>query len=106
VDRAAVLKALQAEGVPCAAGYGYPLFRQPMFLRKAFGPYLPGSISRLDYSQVSCPHSERVCRQSIWLEHSLFLGSSEIIEDIARAFEKIYASRAALQDWWISQAPA
>ena len=38
--RAAVLEALQAEGIPCSAGYGYPLPDQPLFRNKAFGPYL------------------------------------------------------------------
>ena len=47
--RAAVLEALNAEGIPVAAGYAWPLYRQPLFRNKAFGPYLPkpqpGSIT-------------------------------------------------------------
>lgn len=38
--RAAVLKALQAEGIPCSGGYAISLHQQPMFLNKSFGPYL------------------------------------------------------------------
>ena len=52
VPRAAVIEALRAEGVPCAAGYGYSLPQQPMFRNRAFGPYLPGTIDRLDYQRV------------------------------------------------------
>ena len=43
--RAAVLKALQAEGIPCSAGYGFSLPQQPMFRNKAFGPYLPSRLA-------------------------------------------------------------
>jgi len=95
--RAAVIEALGAEGVPCVAGYGFSLHEQPMFRNKAFGPYLPGVVEGLDYSKVSCPNSDRLCReQAIWLEQAIFLGPREDIEDVARAFEKVYEHRAAL----------
>src|SRR5205085_656066 len=41
--RHAVVKALQAEGIPCSGGYGISLPAQPLFRNKAFGPYLPQS---------------------------------------------------------------
>lgn len=95
--RAAVLKALQAEGIPCSAGYGLSLHHQPLFRNKAFGPFLPGAAARLDYSKTRCPASDLMCReQAIWLEQSLLLGTREDIDDIARAFEKVYDHRGAL----------
>jgi dTDP-4-amino-4,6-dideoxygalactose transaminase len=95
--RPAVLSALEAEGVPCSAGYGYSLPDQPLFRNKAFGPYLPDASPSLDYSQAHCPNSDLLCReQSIWLEQNLLLGSREDMDDIARAFEKIYEHRQAL----------
>ena len=95
--RAAVLQALQAEGIPCSAGYGFSLPQQPLFRNKAFGPYLTSGASRLDYSRVRCPNSDLICReQGIWLEHRLFLGSAEDVDDIAAAFEKVYEHREAL----------
>jgi dTDP-4-amino-4,6-dideoxygalactose transaminase len=95
--RAAVLRALEAEGVPCSAGYGYSLPDQPLFRDKAFGPYLPVASPGLDYSQVHCPNSDLLCReQCIWLEQNLLLGSREDMDDIAGAFEKIYEHRQAL----------
>ena len=39
VSREALLEALAAEGVPVCAGYVLPLYRQPLFLNRAFGPY-------------------------------------------------------------------
>jgi len=95
--RAAVLTALEAEGIPCSAGYGYSLPDQPLFRNKAFGPYLPVASASLDYSQAHCPNSDLLCReQCIWLEQNLLLGSREDIDDIGRAFEKIYEHRQAL----------
>jgi dTDP-4-amino-4,6-dideoxygalactose transaminase len=95
--RAAVLRALEAEGIPCSAGYGFPLPDQPVFRNKAFGPYLSGASARLEYSGTQCPTSDLICReQCIWLGQNLFLGARSDIDDIAGAFEKIYEHRESL----------
>ena len=94
--RDAVVEALAAEGIPCSSGYGFSLPRQPLFRNKAFGPFLSGASARLDYESMPCPASDRLCEQSIWLEHALLLGPRTDIDDIARAFEKVYEHRAAL----------
>jgi dTDP-4-amino-4,6-dideoxygalactose transaminase len=97
--RAAVLKALEAEGIPCGAGYGFSLPQQRLFRNKAFGPYLSGASARLDYREVRCPASDLLCReQSIWLEQHLLLGSTADADDIAIAFEKIYEHREVLKE--------
>ena len=94
--RDAVLRALEAEGIPCSPGYGFPLYEQPMFRNKAFGPYLSGVLEALDYTKVRCPNSERICRECIWLGQELMLGPREDMDDIAAAFEKVYEHRGAL----------
>ena len=94
--RDAVVSALEAEGIPCSAGYGYSLPAQPLFRNKAFGPYLPAVRGRLDYSRVEVPNSDLVCTQSIWLEHHLLLGARGDMDDIAAAFEKIHRHRDRL----------
>lgn len=97
--RAAVLDALRAEGIPCSAGYGWTLPRQPVFRDKAFGPYLAGAVSRLDYAAQAdrCVNADLLCReQAIWLEQSLMLGARNDIDDIARAFEKVHEHRNEL----------
>jgi hypothetical protein len=79
-------------------GYALPLYRQPLFLNKAFGPYLPKASVKLDYAKVNCPNCEKICSaQGAWLEQSLFLGTKADMDDIARAFEKIYEHRDKLQ---------
>lgn len=98
--RAAVLQALQAEGIPCSAGYGFSLHHQPMFRNKCFGPFLPKASARLDYRKASCPNSDLICReQGVWLEQSIFLGTKADMDDIGRAFEKVYENRGALSRW-------
>ena len=99
-SRAAVLQALQAEGIPCSGGYGFSLHHQPMFRNKAFGPFLPKASARLDYGKTHCPNSDLICReQCVWLEQSMFLGSRTDMDDIARAFEKVHDNREALNHW-------
>lgn len=96
-SREAVLAALHAEGIPCAGGYGYPLPDQPLFRNKAFGPYLAHVRDRLDYSRVSCPNSQRICReQGLWLDQSMMLGTRDDMDDIVAAFQKVHAGRDAL----------
>ena len=99
--RAPVLQALKAEGIPCSAGYGFSLHHQPMFRNKAFGPYLSKVRAKLNYRKTRCPNSDLLCReQCVWLEQNLFLGSRADMDDIARAFEKVYENREALGDWF------
>jgi len=98
--RQAVLKALEAEGIPVCGGYALPLYRQPLFLNRAFGPYLPNASRTLDYGKVSCPNCEKICReQGAWFEQSLFLGSQADMDDIATTFERVYQQREALSRW-------
>ena len=54
-SRAAVLEALQAEGIPCSAGYGYSLPDQPLFRNKAFGPFLPQASATPRLRHVALP---------------------------------------------------
>lgn len=98
VPRATVIKALQAEGIPCSPGYVVSLPQQPLFRDKNFAPYLPRSSARLDYRNARCPNSDLLCReQTIWFEQNLFLGTRTNMDDIADVFEKIYENRARLK---------
>jgi dTDP-4-amino-4,6-dideoxygalactose transaminase len=98
VDRTTVVKALQAEGIPCSAGYGYSLPQQPLFRNKAFGPYLPKTRGKPNYAKARVPNSDLLCReQCLWLEQSIFLGPKRDIDDIADAFAKIHENRDELR---------
>lgn len=96
-SRAAVRAALEAEGIPCSTGYGYSLPNQPLFRNKAFGPFVPGAIERLDYGSAHCPNSDLLCRdQALWLGQNLLLGTDADLDDIVMAFEKVHALRHEL----------
>lgn len=94
-SRTAVLRALQAEGVPCSGGYGFPLPDQPLFRNRAYGPYLPAAGGRTD-AAPPCPNSDRICHEAVWLGQALLLGDRPDMDDIAGAFEKVHANRTAL----------
>ena len=85
-----------AEGIPASPGYAVPLYRQPLFEDVVYGPYT-GGRSGLDYRTVCCPNCEAICdREGVWLEQRLLLGPRQDMDDIARAFEKVYENRERL----------
>jgi dTDP-4-amino-4,6-dideoxygalactose transaminase len=99
VARDVFLHALAAEGIPAFAGYGIPLYRQPLFRNLAFGPYTSYRSSRpnLNYGLVRCPNCEVICLdQGIWLEQRTLLGTREDMEDVVLAFQKVVEMRASL----------
>jgi dTDP-4-amino-4,6-dideoxygalactose transaminase len=90
LPRSTFIKALNAEGVPCTSGYDRPLYRQPVFLNRDFGPFAPAGSQYPNYSQVYCPVSEQACLESCWLPQPLLLGSENDMLDIIAAVEKIW----------------
>ena len=95
-SREELMEALSAEGIPCWGSYSEPLYRNPLFQRSGDGPeYCPLSCpyygGRMDYSKVECPNAERLCREAIWMSHSMLLGTREDMEDIVGAFRKVCA---------------
>jgi len=110
VSRADFLAALQAEGIPCLAGYAHPLYKNPMFLQQDFYPrgcpVTCGHYGRaIDYAsfEALCPNAERACREAVWFEHRLLLAEREDMDDIVRAVEKIHEHRS---DFKLTAAPA
>ncbi len=101
IERRPFLEALRAEGIPACDGYLLPLYRQPLFLNRDFGPFRGRSgAAAPDYGAVRCPACEEVCgSQGAWMEQRLLLGSREDMDDIVRAFEKVHEGREALLSW-------
>jgi dTDP-4-amino-4,6-dideoxygalactose transaminase len=98
-SRENVLNALRGEGIPVSAGYALPLYRQPLFLRRAFGPYLDNNSCRYDYAKITCRNCAQICAEGAWLEQNLLLGPQSDMEDIVRAFEKTYENRSKLEQY-------
>lgn len=98
IPRADFIRALEAEGVPGFSGYTFPLYRNPMFLRKEFinGSFPLGTAyhADVDYGafEAQCPVSELACRsQAVWLGQNLLLGTAADVDDVAAAVEKVVA---------------
>ncbi len=97
LDRALFLQALQAEGVPARPTYPFPLYRNPLFRAANLASRLCSEWrAPQDYASLNLPESERVCRDGIWLEQNLFLGTTRDVEDIVAACEKIQKLAARL----------
>lgn len=89
LPREKFLEALATEGVPCTSGYDRPLYRQPVFLNRSFGPYAQADSQYPDYALTSCPVSEQACQEAIWLAQPLLLGDESDMHDIVSAVAKI-----------------
>jgi dTDP-4-amino-4,6-dideoxygalactose transaminase len=94
VQKARFIEALMAEGIPCSAGYPYPLYQNPLFLKWSRGPEgcplsCPYYGKEIDYAAVSCPAAERLCREAVWLPHALLLAEEKDMRDIVDAIVKI-----------------
>ena len=98
VNKRAALKAVNAEGVPTVGDYSFPLYKNPLFLNKAFNNngcpvdcprYKGPAINYADFEKTN-PVAEFACSdEAVWLEHRLFLGTREDVDDIVNAFIKV-----------------
>lgn len=103
LPRAAVLAALNAEGIPAGGGYSFPIYENPLFRTHDFNgprsPYRLGREAPIDFGRYrgACPAAERACREeAIWLTQETLLGSEDDARDVARAFEKLHAGRGRI----------
>src|SRR5439155_10121720 len=95
------LDALTAEGIPVAPGYVIPLYQQPLFADKAFGPYT-GCVTNgpdFDYASLRLPVCEHIASVGgAWFYQSVLLGTQQDMDDVASAVAKIYEHRQALSE--------
>lgn len=93
VERDTVLRALAAEGVPFKPTYPHPLYRNPVFtsLDQASGR------GTQEYGKLYLPEAERVCRDGVWLSHTVFLGNRADIDDVMQALQKVQKEASALR---------
>lgn len=90
LDRDTVIRALNAEGIPVKATYPHPLYRNPMFQKK-MGTLArcSGWLAGQDYESLNLPQVERVCRDGVWLNHTVFLGDRSDVDDLIAAMKKV-----------------
>jgi dTDP-4-amino-4,6-dideoxygalactose transaminase len=99
LPRAKFIAALNAEGIPCFAGYA-PL-NQEAFLKgtiqsRAYQKiYSKAEIDRWE-ERTQCPLNERLCQEGVWMAQAMFLGPRSDMDEIAAAVRKIQGHAAAL----------
>ncbi|HET7771005.1 MAG TPA: DegT/DnrJ/EryC1/StrS family aminotransferase [Chloroflexota bacterium] len=99
VTRGRFVKALQAEGIRAAGGWGAPVYGMPYWnVKKERFPFAARyDPTSPDYQPPSCPYSDQFAyKEQVTLPHPVLLGSREDAADVVRAVEKVWEHRAEL----------
>jgi len=94
LTRKLFMEALKAEGIPCSTAYPIPLYKNSLFLNKNFGRIMSMVLEKcykkeFDYNKVSCPQTEKICQEAVFLKQNFLLGKKEDIDDIVNAIIKV-----------------
>lgn len=97
LPREEFMKALRAEGVPCAGGYGVlnnQLFLKDAFESKAYqNSYKKEQLNFEKYvADNRCPENEQLCKEAVWFTQNMLLGPKSDMDDIAAAISRIHAN--------------
>lgn len=99
LERAKLLRALAAEGIP--AGDGYSALNRDPFIENTLnsrGYRAIYSKERLDRyrAQNHCPKNDELCATAFSLPHEVLLGTRQDVDDVVAAFAKIQKNSATL----------
>ncbi|MCM8803283.1 MAG: DegT/DnrJ/EryC1/StrS family aminotransferase [Candidatus Omnitrophica bacterium] len=91
ISRDKFLEAINAEGIPFGRGYGYPLYKNPAFTKKALSKIYPENILKIlpDYENLYLENSEKFCQVQLTLTHRVLLSPKEKLQKIIDAVVKI-----------------
>jgi dTDP-4-amino-4,6-dideoxygalactose transaminase len=102
ISRNRFLEALRAEGVPASEGWYRPLYQNAVFQNAHLGPKhgirAPLADKGVDYSRVSCPVCEQVCRDAVWIPQNVLLADADQIERLADAIGIVVNSRDMIRE--------
>lgn len=76
LSKATFVRALEAEGIPCADGYPHPLYAQPIF-------------ADYEHRRGDCPAAERMCEEVCWVSHEILLAQPDDLVDFVAAVAKV-----------------
>ncbi len=97
IGKNAFIEALRGEGVPCSGGYSIPLYEQPIFKNKSFGPFTHLLKERIDVSALHLKNTHSACYdQALWLPQAVLLNDENTMDRIGDAIVKIYENRQEL----------
>ena len=91
ISRKVFLDAMRAEGIPIGYWYTIPMSRSTFLQTNLFG-------QDLDYSDVHCPETEKICQSGLALSQNVLMGTEEDMEDIIKATIKIRRSVGELKE--------
>lgn len=96
-----IIEAIRAEGVPISPGYALPIYKQPVFTEKNFGPN--GGPTLLfkdqlpDFNNFSLKNSDKACfEEALWLTQNVLLSEEEMLKVIIDVLEKVYNNKNEL----------
>ncbi|MBI2470416.1 MAG: DegT/DnrJ/EryC1/StrS family aminotransferase [Planctomycetes bacterium] len=105
VERAKILAALRAEGIPVGSGYLRLMYENPLFLKKVgYGRnHCPWSCHLYGqeryYRRGDCPVGEELLYKTfIWFYHIHRPNTIEDMRDVVRAFKKVFANLSLLRE--------
>ena len=99
VSRGRFAKALQAEGIRAAGGWGAPVYGMPYWhVKKERFPFAARyDPTSPEYRAPECHYADQFTyHEQMTLPHPVLLGSRGDVEDVARAIEKLWEHRAEL----------
>ena len=92
LDRKRFLAALEAEGIPCSAGYS-PLNKEPFLKSTLYSRGYQQVYSKQGIDQYfksnDCPENDRLCEEAVWFTQNMLLGSRGDMDQIAEGIRKI-----------------
>lgn len=104
VSRKTVVAALNAEGIPFGEGYVRPLYLQPMYQqRSAYNRGCPWTCGHYQgaasYAPGTCPVAERLHEKELITARVCHPPQTEAdMDDVIRAFEKVWGSLSELRN--------
>ncbi len=91
ISRKVFLDAMRAEGIPIGYWYTTPMYRSSFLKSNLFG-------QNLDYSDVHCPETEKICLSGLAFSQNVLMGTEEDMEDIIKATIKIRRNVGELKE--------
>ena len=91
ISRKMFLDAMRAEGIPIGYWYNTPMYRASFLKSNLFG-------QNLDYSEVHCPETEKICQSGLAFSQNVLMGTEEDMEDIIKAAIKIRRNVGELKE--------
>jgi dTDP-4-amino-4,6-dideoxygalactose transaminase len=92
LSKADFIDQVRAEGIPVSAGYPLPLYKQPLFLDRAFDTKAAGydpSYPATQFDKLDLPNCEAACANGVWIPQTVLLDDRSGMGDIVEAIRKV-----------------